>query len=709
MTAATFDMAAAALWYARNGIPVFPCGLNKKPLTDHGFKDASVDLSRVAAWWEENPEASIGVPTGAASGFLVLDVDPRHGGPADRADLAEELGGWSSTLEVQTGGGGRHVYFKHPGGPVPKELCKGIELKGDGSYVIVPPSNHESGRRYEVDGLEGAAAYLNVAEIPTALWSRIQGAAKAPTNGHATPGEPIPTGQRNNTLASLGGTMRKRGMGVAAITAALLAENAARCQPPLPEAEVRQIAASVGRYEPAAKPESEGARPVSVQSQPFTDSGNAERLEALHGADLRYVDVEGKWYAWQGARWAPDETKALLAAKDVARRMYAEAATINDDGLRAALAGWGRKSESAGRRAATLQLARAEGRIPASPAEFDADPWLFNCENGVVDLRTGDLRPHRREDFITKCAPVWYDPAARSDLWERFLDMATGGDVGFREFLMKAAGYCLTGDTREEKLFMVLGPAATGKSSFIETLRAVLGEYSRTADFESFVQRRDSGIRNDLAGLVGRRLVVSIEVEQGRRLAEALLKSITGRDTLTARFLYGEFFEFQPQFKLWLVANDAPVVRHGDEGIWRRILRLPFEHVVPAGKRDPTLKTRLTSDPEHKAAVLAWAVEGCLRWQESGLAEPERVRGATAAYRAAQNPLQEFVADVCELGAEYSVGAGALRRAYARHAEEQGYSKPLGPVRFAEALRDLNCVSVRSHTDRLWQGIKLNG
>lgn len=462
----------------------------------------------------------------------------------------------------------------------------------------------------------------------------------------------------------------------------------------------------------AAGVEPEAAEPEPVELQrlrllPFTDSGNAERLEILHGADLRHVAAESKWYAWTNVRWKPDDGRALLATKDVARRLYALAGETKDDSIRQSMASWARQSESSGKRTAMLTLAKAEGRIPATPADFDADPWLFNCANGTIDLRTGELRQHQCLDFITKLSPVHYDPAARSESWEQFLDSLTDGDGDFREFLQKAAGYSLTGDCGEEKLFLVLGEAATGKSTFVESLRAVWGDYARTADFESFVQRRDAGVRNDLAALAGRRLVVSVEVEKGRQLAEGLLKTFTGRDTVTARFLYGEHFEFRPQCKLWLVANDPPGVRHDDGGMWRRILRLPFENVIPKGGRDPTLKARLTSDSREQAAILAWAVKGCLRWQKAGLQEPARVVRATEAYKQEQNPLRDFVEERCELGEGCKATPAKLRAAYERWCEEQG-GRSLGRKNYGSALRALGCESTKLSNDtRWWLGISL--
>jgi hypothetical protein len=280
------DLAMAALWYAKNGIPVFPCKpRGKEPLTPHGFKDATTDEKKVAEWWSKWPGANIGVPTGAASGLLVVDVDPRNGGPQGRDELIRQLGPIPDTAEIITGGGGRHLYFKYGGGGVPKALAPGIDLKGDGGYIIAPPSIHPSGKRYEVDGLAGAKAFLNIAEAPTWLLERI---AMVPNAGRAeTEAEPTKwkTGERNTTLTSLAGTMRRRGLSREATEAALLEENRRRCDPPLPDEEVREIAASVARYEPAK------------ENTPRT----RERVETADAGSLstrRISDIQAKPICW---------------------------------------------------------------------------------------------------------------------------------------------------------------------------------------------------------------------------------------------------------------------------------------------------------------------------------------------------------------------------------------------------------------------------
>ena len=452
---------------------------------------------------------------------------------------------------------------------------------------------------------------------------------------------------------------------------------------------------------------------------PYTDSGNAERIVARYGLDIRYCHQQKAWYVWDGKRWSSDRAgKMMHFAKCIARELYDEASAIakeiaatgtseEKNRLEACLK-HARTSESTDRKRAALVSAQSEPGIPILPEQFDIDPFLFNVLNGTMDLSTGELRQHRRADLITKLAPVEHDPAARSALWERFLTEVTGGDRDLREFLQRAVGYSLTGDVREEKLFFVHGPGASGKSTFLEAIKTVLGDYAKTADFETFVQRNQAGgVRDDVAELAGRRFVVSIEVDEGRKLAEGLTKLLTGGDSVRARFLYQDSFDFVPQFKLWLAANHEPKVRHDDSAMWRRILRVPFDHVIPKEKRDASIKARLKDVKESGPAILAWVVEGCLRWREEGLGVPPVVEAATEQYRLDMDPLQDFLADCCILKPTAWTQTGKLRQTYEQHCRDRGDKHPLGANEFAAGLRARGCESKRRHAGNGWQGIGL--
>lgn len=441
---------------------------------------------------------------------------------------------------------------------------------------------------------------------------------------------------------------------------------------------------------------------------PRTDLGNAERLVAQHGGDVHYAPGVG-WLAWDGRRWRRDVDGAVMRfAKATVRSMYAAAAELDDSGERAALTKWAIASESEPRLRAMVKLAETELAVLVEPAQLDADPWLFNAANGTIDLRSGELREHRRGDLLTRIAPAVYQPDARHELWDAFVETLTGGDGTLASFLQRAAGYSLTGHTVEDVLFFVHGPSATGKSTYLEAKRAALGDdYVMTADFETFLKRRgDSGIRNDVARLAGARLVISVEVDEGKELAEGLVKMLTGGDTVAARFLYRETFEFAPRFKLWLAANARPAVNPEDGAMWRRILQVPFTNVIPEAKRDEHLKLRLRTDPEIHAAVLAWAVTGCTDWQRTGLAVPDRVRDYTQEYRRENDPLARWIADSCDLHPAAWTSAADLRAAYKAWAEDND-EDPAAQNRLAAALRTHGCTNAKRDRQRGWLGLRL--
>jgi putative DNA primase/helicase len=441
---------------------------------------------------------------------------------------------------------------------------------------------------------------------------------------------------------------------------------------------------------------------------PLTDLGNAERLVHQHGEELRFVPGMG-WFAWEGRYWRRDDDgEVLRRAKLMARTILGEAQELEDSDQRKAAVKWALATETEPRLRAAVSLAESELPVIAHAETLDADPFLLAVENGVIDLRTGELGPHEPANLITKIAPAAYDPEARSKDWDGVLEQVTGDNEELRGFLARAVGYTLTGDTTEEVLFFMHGPSATGKTTSAEAYGSVLGSYSTVADFDAFLQRRgDNGVRSDIARLAGARLVLSVEVDDGKRLAEGLIKSLTGGDTVTARFMYREFFEFRPAFKLWLVANARPRVSAEDEAIWRRIIQIPFTQVIPENERDPHLKRRLQT-PEARSAILTWAVQGCLEWQKTGLAVPEQVRAYTAEYRAENDYLAEFINDNCQLGSGLKCASGALYEAYKKWCEANG-ERPVAQRTLAKKLEERDDISKgkRSKNARLWEGITL--
>jgi putative DNA primase/helicase len=778
--AASDPMLAAALGYASRGWAVLPlhtpppgglscsCGRadctspGKHPRLAHGLKEASTDSAQLAAWWGRWPNANIGVVTGARSGLLVLDVDPGHGGEDSLSKLVEANEPLPDTPVVLTGGGGTHFYLRHPGEEIRNnagtKLGAGLDIRGDGGYVVAPPSLHASSRQYTWDGEpviadppEWLLVMLRKPQPRPRVVEPLPAAATAGRYGQRALELELaelagaPEGGRNNALNTaafnlaqlVGGGVLEQGLveeELGRVAAAIgLAETetrltiasgmAAGAASPRRAPERREPAARARRARPDGRGPSSGPPPdrppATAGSFRLTDMGNAERLVARHGAKLRFCPALGTrempgWYVWDGCRWQLDRTAEVERfAKESVRGIYAEASAADDSAERKEIAKWAHASEANARVQAMISLARSEPGIAVLPEELDRDPWLMNCLNGTVDLRTGELRPHRAEDMLTKLVPVTYDPRARSELWEGFLRDSTGGDDELAAFLQRLAGYSATGLVTEEKLTFIHGPAAAGKSTFMEALKAALGEYATTADFETFLARSQvGGPREDIARLAGSRLVVSIEVDEGKRLAEGLVKMITGGDTVTARHLYRGSFEFQPQFALWLVANHEPRVRADDEAMWRRIIRVPFEHVVPPERRDRSLKAKLT-DRRGKAlpAVLAWIVAGAVQWhRDGGLGEPASVRKATQDYRDRMDPLKGFLENCCVVTAAARVTSRELRDAYEAWCGESG-ERPISPNAFAARLVQLGCVDGRSRnggsTRRVWQGIGL--
>jgi putative DNA primase/helicase len=675
----------------------------KHPSTLRGFKDATNDVGELHAMFRSSTDPNVGLACGP-SGLVVLDVDPRSGGRETWDQLLEEYSEvLVDTVMAITGGDGFHVYFRHPKGVKlvdgTGKLGRGVDVKTKSS-VTVPPSRHASGKRYRWQ--PGASPFdREIAELPAALVQRLSIPEARPSpavpsasfsNVTSTVGtadrDVIPEGRRNTTLTSIAGMLRARGLTEDEITAALLVANDGRCLPPLPEAEVRTIARSIGQRPVSNTPV---IRNDSVETN-LTDAANSERFAHRWAGRVKYCPSLGGWLIWDGLRWTRDSGNTVMQkAIETARSILVEAAETADRTDQVKLIDWAKTSQSLNRLNAMLTLASSADGIRVVPERFDGDPFKLTCLNGTIDLKTGELYPHNPADLITRLAHVEYHPDAEHDLWAGFLKTVTDHDQEIEDFLQVAAGYSLTGDTGEEKLFFVHGPTRTGKSTFMDAIKAALGDYAMTTNFETFLARKSTGSpRDDIAELVGARLVTSIEVDKGQQLAEALVKSLTGGDKVRARLLYKDSFEYLPQFKLWLVANDPPRVGDDDDAIWQRILEVPFAHQIPAGERDPRLKARLRDPADAGPAVLAWMVKGCLRWQQEGLRVPRAVVEATQAYRRSMDPLQPFISEMCILDAGANTAAVQLYEVYtqwARASKRPAVSK----IAFGRRLAALGC------------------
>jgi P4 family phage/plasmid primase-like protien len=442
---------------------------------------------------------------------------------------------------------------------------------------------------------------------------------------------------------------------------------------------------------------------ASVRTFNLTDLGNAERFAAHHGEDVRYCYPWRKWLVRTGARWERDEAGLVhRLAKETVRDIYREASDAEDEDRRKALAKHAAASESEARIRAMVELAKSEA--PVSPDELDADPWLLNVQNGTINLRTGELREHRREDLITKLAPVEYDPDATAPTWGAFLERVLPGEE-LRGFVQRAVGYSATGDTSEQCMFIHHGPGANGKSTFQEAVAAALGDYAMRTPTETLLVKRAGGVPNDVARLKGARFVTASETEEGRRLAESLVKDLTGQDTISARFMWAEWFDFKPTHALHLSTNHKPEIRGTDPAIWRRIRLIPWAVTILPAEQDRKLAEKLRDE---LPGVLAWIVRGCAAWLQEGLKAPEEVRQATKAYRAEMDVLAAFLADCCVRDEDELAFAGELWGAWKRWCDESGEQAGT-QKRFGGRLAERGFLNHRdSRTGRkVWSGLSL--
>jgi putative DNA primase/helicase len=424
----------------------------------------------------------------------------------------------------------------------------------------------------------------------------------------------------------------------------------------------------------------------------FSDDALALRFADRHSADLRFVAGWGKWLRWDAARWRFDDT---LHTYDLARRVCREAAAeCNKPKIAVAIA-------SAKTVAAVERLARADRRIAATIDQWDSDPWLLNTPAGVVDLHTGNLRPHRTEDYMTKIAAV--GPRGDCARWLRFLARITGDDASLIAYVRRMLGYALTGLTSEHALFFCYGKGANGKSVLLSTVSGLLSDYHKTAPIETFTASNADRHPTDLAGLRGARLVTATETEEGRRWAESRIKQLTGGDTVSARFMRQDFFEYRPAFKLIIAGNHKPSLRSVDEAIRRRFHLIPFAVTIPPDERDGELTEKLKAE---WPGILQWIIDGCLDWQAEGLRQPQAVADATAAYMEAEDSIAAWIDDRCECDPAAWESSTVLFASWSAWAERAGENT--GTMRrFAQTLESRGFQLQRMRHGRGCQGIRV--
>jgi P4 family phage/plasmid primase-like protien len=461
----------------------------------------------------------------------------------------------------------------------------------------------------------------------------------------------------------------------------------------------------------------------------LTESGNALRLVDNFGSDLRWVLDREAWLLWDGRRWAyVTEVEVMTKARLSARMILVEAAACDDVDRRGALTKWAVRSESAGAITAAVRLARADPRVHVKADDLDQDRWLLCTPSGVVDLRTGELKPARREDLITRLTRVGYEGGGGGGgggvscgRWLAHLEKVLAGSGEMMSYLQRALGYSLTGDCSEQVFFIMFGRGANGKSVTLHTISDVLGDYGHQAAPDLLLARRGEPHPTEQAELLGKRFVVATETQVNRAFDERTVKALTGQDKLRARFMRRDFFTFIPEFKLWMAVNDMPRVRDTSVGFWRRVQALFFGVQIPEGERVDNLQEWLVESEGE--GILRWLVDGCREWQRIGLLPPEEVIAHVAEYREEQDRSGEFftehllfgseaeAAGVAELGADWSGGEPFARlwTAYVAWCDVQNIheSLRLKEGQFRTRLRELGCKPVKVRGSRAWTKVYL--
>lgn len=720
-----------ALYYAKLGMPVFPvhtnrngtcsCGnpkcrnVAKHPISElvpNGFKNATTDEATIRAQWTKYPDANIGYAV--PDEIIVVDVDINHseGKHGDRTltRLESMYGELPKTKTSSTGGGGRQYFFKTDR-PLPsrtdifatedangQKQRSNIDSRGQGGYVILPPSLHRSGRRYAWMKSDTSTS-TSIATVPYWVSEELQSRNRKnqvlrSASGYASP-PPIYEGSRNDSLFRYAARLHSKGWTERDTLAELLETNRLQCKPPLDEPEVRRIVQSAILYprnvvvQQSVMDKLKHLSPELNARYTMSDMGGSYLFADIFKDVARYIPERKKWAFFNGKCWELDVEGMRVAAlcKILADALAAYALTIKDRDLQAKYVKYADKWNVWKQRVTIVKDAMSVH--PVSMKMFDVDPYTFNCLNGTLNLKTGELRAHNPDDMLMKLSSVHHDPSAVCKRWERFIDEVMSSDVERAKFLKKALGYALTGATNYEIFFILYGPTSrNGKGTLMETILRLLGDYGKTAKPETIAQKHfgnGGGPSEDIARLAGARCVNISEPDQKLNLSTALIKSLTGNDTITARVLHENSFEYKPQFKLFINTNHLPKVTDITLFLSGRVMLIPFERHFQDDERDTGLKTELVRT-QNLSGILNWCIEGLRMLEKEGFQIPDSVKAATDEYRSKSDKISMFLADEMEQNENAEVKTSDAYRCYTAWCSKNGFH-PENTANFKSLLR----------------------
>lgn len=671
---------SAILPLAREGWRLFPLGTRAKtPAVGDWPTVATTDESRLKEWERDFPGCNWALATGTASAKFVLDLD----GAAGAAWLDEQIrihgDAWTQTRQAKTARG-QHLYFDWPDGDQDirnsaGKIATGVDVRAEGGYVCIPPSLHPDGTVYE---------WLNPGQnaIPAPTWLLALATSKKTNALPALDDVPglIPEGQRNAVLTSIAGAARRRGTSREGIEALLLAENRQRCCPPLAADEVKAIAASITRYEPEP----------AASFDMLTQVTLAEILVSRE-PNVRFCKRLGRWFVWNGSSWREDEVGAIY---NRIRELTGELRGQFPEGRMA--------RESARTFSSVEQIAGAHPHYAITIGELDTHTGLLNTPDGTIDRNTGIMRTSRPEDYLTKITST--SPSGDCPLWRSFLKKVTVGDQALEDYLQRLAFYCLWGTVEHDAIFYFYGSGANGKSTFIVNLAHALGDYAVSAPAALFMRNAHEQHPTGLAKLRGARLVYTSEIPDGS-WNEEFLKSISGGGQISARFMRGDFFDFEPTFKLLLAGNTKPQLRSVDPAMRRRFNLIPFTASLSAEEVDRELRDRKL--PQERAGILAWALAGREEFLRQGLNPPNVVRAATEEYLLEEDRFARWFADCCVLDANRREVTAELYRSFVTWAEAEGETYIPKKNWLGRELKKRGFAQTNDGRTRCWRGLEL--
>jgi len=675
------------------GFSVIPVGQDKKPLIPWKEYQTRYPKDEELEAWFSDGKNNIAIVTGPISEIAVLDIDGEEGLEAIKKNKL-----YLPPAPCVKTGRGYHYYFKYQDGV--RNFTKrypGIDLRGEGGYVLAPPSIHPSGTIYEwIIPLEET-----LPELPDWVLNEKEKIKEREPGWVEKLLEGVEEGQRNDSLTRLAGHYFGKGLGFEETKLILLDWNK-RNRPPLPEKEVIRTVESIYRRDTMNKLQKDEA--IKIEGYETTDLWNSDNFVKAYKGKLLHCEEWNCWLIYRNGKWVRDNTNETLAlGKKIILSYYYIASQIEDDKERNKLVKHALKSST--QRAINAMIELSKSDLAVTPDDFDKDPYIINLKNGTLNLKTLEFWNHRPEDLLTRQMNVEYDPTATCPRWLSFLNRIFDQNRNLIEFIQKALGYSLTGDTGEDCLFILYGTGQNGKTTFLRTISEIWGDYALDTPTETLLVKERDNIPNDIARLRGARLVTSSESQEGRRFNEILIKKLTGRDRITARFLRQEFFEFDPTFKIWIATNHKPVVRENSIAFWRRIRLIPFTVQIPNEEVIPNFEKILL---EEKEGIFNWILEGFRKWKENRLGIPEEVKKATQEYRDEMDVLAEFISTMCIENPEIKSTTKELYQAYCKWCEENS-EEPINIRAFGRRLEERGYKAVRTgkNRERGWEGIGL--